>query len=161
METPLHRQVVLLLTRPIVYLVGFILVFPLLAQAEIYKWVDENGRTHYGDKPQTQDAETVQIKNGPVADPNLDARKDKRQRLLDIYQEERNEKKQQKAQKLQEKKKRQANCSKAKKELTEIRNSSFLYEETDDPLNPRVYSKEERNQEIAKAQSSVDYWCDS
>lgn len=50
----------------------------LPAQAEVYKWTDETGRVHYGNRPdsaQTQSAETVAIKSRfntrevPVADP--------------------------------------------------------------------------------------------
>ena len=28
-----------------------LLCFPLIAHAEIYKWVDENGRVQYGERP--------------------------------------------------------------------------------------------------------------
>ncbi|MDO3388712.1 glutaredoxin family protein [Gilvimarinus sp. SDUM040013] len=38
-----------------------ILLFVLPVQAEIYKWVDENGKTHYGDsKPAQADAQTIE-----------------------------------------------------------------------------------------------------
>jgi hypothetical protein len=33
-----------------------------LLPAQVYKWVDNEGKTHYGDKPQSNAAETVHIK---------------------------------------------------------------------------------------------------
>jgi len=30
---------------------GVLIAFYSLPQAEVYKWVDENGKTHFGDKP--------------------------------------------------------------------------------------------------------------
>ena len=39
------------------------------AQAEVYKWVDENGRTHFSDTaPPQQKAKVVELKNVDVSD---------------------------------------------------------------------------------------------
>jgi len=40
-----------------------LLLFSLTAQAEIYKWVDENGKVHFGDKPRQQKAINAQKLN--------------------------------------------------------------------------------------------------
>lgn len=42
--------------------------FPILALAEVYKWVDENGKVHYGDKPDQfeenyQSVETIKVQD--------------------------------------------------------------------------------------------------
>lgn len=44
-----------------------------LAQAQYYRWVDEQGRVHYGDRPPLSQAGKAQlIRHGaPVADPQL------------------------------------------------------------------------------------------
>lgn len=40
-----------------------------LANAEVYKWTDSNGKTHYGDKPSTQvKASRVEITSSPTSD---------------------------------------------------------------------------------------------
>ena len=42
--------------------------------AGIYKWVDENGQVHYGERPQTGDAERMQLKiREPEPQPETDA----------------------------------------------------------------------------------------
>jgi len=39
------------------------MVFAVLASAEVFKWVDENGKVHYSDKkPEKAEAETVELK---------------------------------------------------------------------------------------------------
>ena len=49
--------------RHLAYLIFVLFVYPALAQAEIYKWVDEQGVTHYDEKPsQAQDAEEISEK---------------------------------------------------------------------------------------------------
>ena len=39
-----------------------LLVWPCLASAEIYRWVDEQGRVHFSDSASQQDAEQVEVK---------------------------------------------------------------------------------------------------
>lgn len=44
------------------YLIWIGLLVSVFAQAEIYKWVDENGRVHFGDSPRAEDgAEKVRV----------------------------------------------------------------------------------------------------
>lgn len=38
--------------------------------AEVYKWKDANGRTHYGDRPNVS-AEKITVKPGSGADPSI------------------------------------------------------------------------------------------
>ncbi len=45
--------------RALVFLIGIILVAPLLAQ-EVYRWVDDDGHLHYSDRPR-EGAETVEL----------------------------------------------------------------------------------------------------
>lgn len=127
--------------------------------AEIYKWVDENGKTHYSDTAHDEKAETVQIKNTPELDPGHDVRKQKQQRLLKVLDEERQQAKQQKAEVAAAELERKANCSKARKDLQNIQNASFLYKKSDDPLNPTVYSDEERAKIAEDAKKAVAHWC--
>ena len=42
------------------------------ATAEVYKWVDEDGRVHFGDRPQAEDAEAIELK--PAAPATTGAR---------------------------------------------------------------------------------------
>lgn len=47
-------------------LVLLLVVFSSVASAEVYKWTDEKGRVHFGDRPFSENAETVQIKDNKV-----------------------------------------------------------------------------------------------
>ena len=56
-----------------VLLLVSLLLTCLVCQAEIYKWVDENGRTHYSDsKPETETAETVDVKVNTYTNVTID-----------------------------------------------------------------------------------------
>ena len=63
------------------------------------------------------------------------------------------------AQRAAEKLKREANCAKARKNLQDIMNAAFLYKKSNDPLNPIVYSDEERKDITTKAKKAVQDWC--
>ncbi|GGI82523.1 DUF4124 domain-containing protein [Shewanella gelidii] len=43
------------------FLLACLAVVPIIAQATVYRWVDENGKVHYSDKP-TSNAEIVTLK---------------------------------------------------------------------------------------------------
>ena len=137
----------------------FSVVLPLTLSAQVYKWVDENGKNHYSDTPHDEKAETVQIKNTPELDQGHDVRKQKQQRLLRVLDEERQQTKQQKAEVAAEKLKRKANCNKARKDLQNIKNASFLYKRSDDPRNPTIYSDEERAKIAEDVKKAVEHWC--
>lgn len=58
--------------------------------AEVYRWVDEHGRVHYGDRPRHADQPPLQLQApAPAADPELEQRRQRRDRLLRIFAEDR------------------------------------------------------------------------
>ena len=125
---------------------SFAFVMPFAAQ--VYKWVDENGKTHYSDKPHDKQSETIQIRKTPKLDPGLETRLKKQKRLLEVMDEERQESRENKAAIAEEKRKRESNCIKARKNLQEIKNASFLFEESED----RVKATKD-------AEKAVQNWC--
>ncbi len=74
-----------------------LLVAGLSAHAAIYKWTDNKGHVHYGDKPGgASNAEQLNVDTSNTGIMPDDASRDeKRQRLLDAIQEDRQEKEQQ------------------------------------------------------------------
>lgn len=47
------------------------IIYPALTTAEFYKWVDEHGRVHYGDKPTSNNkAKRVTARDNSLATPN-------------------------------------------------------------------------------------------
>ena len=127
--------------------------------SEIYKWVDEDGTVHFGDRPADNTVEKIIIKNPAGSDEEYQNQMQKQYKLLEVYGEERHEQKEQKEKKKKDQVNRQNNCKVAKKYLEDLRTAGFLYEDTDDPFNPRVLSFEERATETARAEDSVKRWC--
>lgn len=129
--------------------------------AEIYKWVDENGNVHFGDRPsKEQSSEKIIVKDPVKRDPEYHQHLDKQSRLLEIYREERQEDDQTRENRRKESERRKANCVIARSRLEHTRTAQYLYENTDDPLNPRVLTTEERLQETARVEAEVKHWCD-
>ena len=91
----LHLQKILFLKKPpcryFLLVLSCSLLLPHAVKSEIYKWVDESGKVHYGDKLGNNNAEKVNIKN-KHDDDNYKERLKKQNRMLEIYQEERHEK---------------------------------------------------------------------
>lgn len=94
------------------------------AVAEIYKWVDANGQTHYGEKP-PQNVRSEQIKTrGSVSSttvqaeqPDQQERLQRQQRLLDVYAQEREEREAERASERASKERREKVCNQARREL--------------------------------------------
>ncbi|MFQ5658853.1 MAG: DUF4124 domain-containing protein [Gammaproteobacteria bacterium] len=128
--------------------------------AEIYKWTDRDGYVHYGDHPTNTAAEKIKIKKAPGHNSGLQQRLEKQRRLLEIYDEDRQEKKINQANAREEKKKREANCVLAKKNLKETRNASFLYEDSGDASKPHILSDQERTRVESRAELYIKQWCD-
>jgi uncharacterized protein DUF4124 len=129
------------------------------AYSDVYKWIDDNGKVVYGDKPESSNADKIKIKNAPEQDKNHQERYKKQQKLLDIMQEERDAKIALKKEEKEKKEKQLEKCAKARKELQEIYDASLLYEKTDDPYNPKIISDEERKAEEEKYEKYIKKYC--
>jgi len=46
-------------------------LFSVSASCEIYKWTDESGKIHYGDKPESTESKKLEIKENVYQRPNL------------------------------------------------------------------------------------------
>jgi len=114
------------------------------ANSEVYKWIDENGKVVYGDKPTSSDAEQIKIKKTPVQDPLVQERYEKQNKLLDIMKQERDEKNALKKEEKQKKDEQKKMCANARQELKKIKEARYLYEDSDDPNNPRIWTDKER-----------------
>lgn len=131
-----------------------LLLFSSAARLEIYRWTDENGQVVYSDKPINDQAHVVRIQQeeNPVKSvPETLLPQDK---LLQIMQQERAERQLSRAKEKQEQKQKQQKCAKVSQALQQMRNASFLYNQTNDPHNPDVLSNEKRQ---AEEQKYADY----
>lgn len=127
--------------------------------AVIYKWRDAQGRIHFEYHPSVEGAEKIIIDNNAQQDGAYRGQMDKQIKMLQIYQEERQENNQLRKKKRQDRELRRKNCDRATRYLDNVRIASYLYEKTDDPRNPRILTNAERAAETARAEANVSRWC--
>lgn len=135
------------------------LLYSNTAFSEVYKWVDDDGEVFYGDKPDTDNAEKIKIKNTPEKDQQYQERLKKQQKLLNVIQEERDEKISLKKEENENKELQKLKCTEIVKELQEIKDANFLYEKTDITNNPRFLSDEEREYRVEKYEKYIQKYC--
>jgi hypothetical protein len=101
-----------------------------LAYGEIFKWVDEQGNTQYGDKPNDEQSATrlniVEPESKKVL-PEEEDRDERRRRLADVMQEDRLKKKEEKKKALEQKNELDKKCVYAKDQLRQYEDSGYLY----------------------------------
>lgn len=137
---------------------AILLLGPQVAARDVYKWIDANGKVHYGDRPAAA-AEKIEVRvTEPVPDEDSAARDEKTRRLLKQLEQERAEDAEARAQVAEERAVRRTNCLKARDLLEKYRTSRYLYEDAEGK-DHRVLTKEERAEAEAAAQKDVDKWC--
>ncbi|WP_299981920.1 DUF4124 domain-containing protein [uncultured Pseudoteredinibacter sp.] len=125
----------------------------LESNAQLYKWVDSEGNTHYSDvKPKGQSAEDISAK---LPSTNVDSSHEKLQ-ALDVIRQQRLQDQQKKQQQLQNQvKQRQQACSQARRYLSRVRGRSyFRYGD-----GGQKTSEADRKKMQAQAQARVDRLC--
>ena len=131
------------------------------AGAAIYKWVDEEGKVHFGDRPTSAQAQQLKLHKNPQpatsTTPNAAQRQITQQRMLEIYQQEREEKKAAKKRRKEDAKKRAQQCADARDKLRQYERYR-LYKNL--PNGEREYlSDSERERSISKLKNSIKRHC--
>jgi len=132
-----------------------------MANAGAYKWVDEEGRVHFGDRPTSTQAEQIKLKKNPKASlstaPNAEQRRITQQRMLDVYRQEREAKKAAKQKQKEEALKIAQQCADARDNLRQYERSQ-LYENL--PNGERRYlSTKERKKAILQLKTNIKRHC--
>ncbi len=133
---------------------------PVLA-GDIYRWLDEHGKVHYGDRPGISSARKVLVdsRDKIPANPAGGERKQKQQRLLKAYEIER-QRKQEKRQKVRKEKHKLANdCATARKKLREIRDARYLYQKGKDGKRA-IYTAAQRQAATRELRDAIARHCD-
>jgi len=133
-----------------------------MAQAEIYKWVDDNGQVHYSEKAPDKKRSAKEIrlpKHVPQVAPVSPAqRKQQRDNLLRAFEEERSLRKEARTKKEQNEARNRQNCIRARDRLRNYERASVLYDLNE--KGERVYlSDAQRNGAVAKLKSQINKWC--
>ena len=135
-----------------VLVIGACLFIPFAAGAEVYKWVDEDGRTHYGEKPEAADASKIEIREPPRTDESVIRRNEKRDQYLDILEEERAQDDELKQQEITEQQTLSRHCTELKDYLKKLQEGRTHYYQLDNEGN-RIYMSE---QEIASEKDKLE-----
>lgn len=129
------------------------------AAEEVFKWVDEDGQVHYGDRPQHDAAEVLELDRPPAPDPHLQQRQSQRDRLLEVLHQEREDRRRREAEARAEAAERRERCAEARRQLATYREAAYIYETMADGER-RILSGGERQAAEDQAQLAVNRWCD-
>ena len=145
------------LTLYLLLLLG--MCIPFHGYAEVYKWVDEHGQTHYGEKPPEGEATEIKIQDTPGADASMHKQYEERDKLLKIYEEERNIKEEEKRKAEEQARKQAEKCREVENELKDIHQGHVVYYTTDDKGERRYLSDAELDQRARKFQEQYNQHC--
>jgi hypothetical protein len=112
-------------------LITILFLYPMTGYTEIYKWVDENGKVHFDDRPGSGNKEKIKIKTTETSEgtnTEFQENVEQEKKLLKIYEEERQEKNLKKVEQREEKKKLKERCIDAKDYKKTLDESSELYD---------------------------------
>jgi len=117
------------------------------ATAEIYKWVDAEGKVHYGDRPPAQGthADTLAMPPAPDRDAELVERAFMRRRLLDAFEAERREEQQIEADAKTAQRKLEIRCARLEQQLARFERANVVY--TEDANGERIYMDDDERHE--------------
>lgn len=127
---------------------------------EIYRWMDAQGRVHFGDTPPDEGAERLDLAPAPAADPQLQRRRERGQQLLEIMAEDREMRDEEKRDGEQAAADRHAKCERARQHLSRVARAAYIYQQTADPANPRILEEMERQQFEQELRAEVHRHCD-
>lgn len=133
-------------------------VITLNTQAEIYRWVDKNGKVHFTDKKPAPDAENITKQVKPY---NTDTSSTEIQKLTLMREQEEKERREQlrreqQALKPEREKQRQIYCEKQKQRL---RNISGYVVFVDDNGRAVPVTEKERQQKVANLKQVIQKTC--
>ncbi|MBK1872713.1 MULTISPECIES: DUF4124 domain-containing protein [Marinobacter] len=119
-----------------------------IAQAGAYRWVDENGQTHFGDRPPAN-AVTKEVRL-EKAQPSIDATARERKQRVDEFlrqsEKERAARKEAEAQQEAKAEKLRVHCERMEARLKHLNTVSGIYQLNKD--GERVFVNDEENERI-------------
>ncbi|MFL1468190.1 DUF4124 domain-containing protein [Marinobacter sp. DUT-3] len=129
-------------------LLTLLILSPAVSVAEVYRWVDEDGRTHFGDRPPTQAAsQEVKVESAPARVDN--SARDRQQKVNAFLEQKQQERDQQRAADAKAEKqaaKRAEQCSKLRARLKYMDSVSTFYNLNEQ--GERVFVSESENTRI-------------
>lgn len=126
--------------------------------AGVYKWVDEQGRVHFGDRPPAEQGEPVDLPaSPPPSAPPSDSVPD-RGRLLRMYEQERQDKQRKQAEQATADAERRRECDRTARTLRLYQRVGPLYDTLEDGSR-RYLDGAEKDAEMAKLRGLLNKHC--
>jgi len=142
----------------------FLFMVPLINHAGVYKWVDDNGKVHYSDRPITTQPSVEMNIDDSAPKPSFSggddrlSREEKRERLLQSMQEDRIEKQEQREKQKALKQQNRAKCNRYRDQMRHYERASGLYKLNED--GKRVYmSDSDRAKATKNLQRKIKKYC--
>lgn len=126
---------------------------------KVYKWVDEHGNVHFGDRPRDNGAEELEIRvrDAQPASPAGGA-DPMRANIGKVMEEDRLRRQESREEEKQARAKRDRNCQVAKDRLRRMRESTYLYD-IDNDGKRRILSHQERAAAEQRVLDQVSQYC--
>jgi len=134
-----------------------LMLLPLAAAAQVYRWVDESGRVHYTQTPPKTGKYDIM---GPATPPSAAPNQDSLQKSLQEGQKGAAEQQKQAEKVAQEQAARQQRCSQAMERLAYLEaNTARRLASKDEKGEPVRLTDEEYDKRVAEAQQAIKENC--
>lgn len=127
---------------------------------EVFKWLDESGKVHYGDRAPARevDSQELDVGESPAVSADQRRRAETQRRLLEAFEAERAERVQAEARAVAAEDKRRQRCEQVRRELAAVERANVIYSRGED--GERVYmSDSEREKAVAAARAWMKKSC--
>ena len=130
----------------------------------VYKWVDEDGQIHYGQKSKNDNAKEIEIKNRYIGSGNSLPPSDeeepieKQKRYLKALDAENNSIAEEKRKKRENEDRRISRCNASRDQLKRAEGAGALYD-LDKKGNRVLLNKKQYEQAMQQARARVEKWC--
>ena len=128
-------------------------------KAEIYKWVDDQGDTHYGDKP-VKDSQEINVdtdKKGHITPAKH--REEKRRNLLETYDDDNARRAEKDAKNKKKKDDLKRRCERTKDQLRRYERARYIYDYDKDG-NKIILSDDQRAKDTNSLRQSIKKNCE-
>lgn len=127
----------------------------------VYQWTDAQGRVHFSDRPNHEAAQQIELPKSRSASPSQSIpvdRQQTRQRMLEIYEQERAEKREAAAKAKQEREERKRRCLDARIDYENYSNAGSIYKYGEE--GERTYlDEQQRRAYLDRLRAKVEEYC--
>lgn len=129
------------------------------ADAQVYRWVDEDGKVHFSDTPPNEDAERLPIETRPTDLESVLEKRIERRHHLDELDKDRAHEAETESERAAYAARRAESCRQARERVASIESARRL-SRVDEDGNRIQYDDEQRARALAEARRQVADWCD-